>query len=214
MPQNSVTDAVGAAMQQLLTLHNPQLAREYYLQGTWRNETMYDLLRENARSQGKKFALQDARRRLTWHQLHEWVDSVAAYLHNIGLRAGDRIAVWLPSRAEAVVVLLACSRNGYVCNPSLHQNYTVADITTLLDRISCRVLFTQPGYGADAKEANIFEQARELPTLKRIVALPAEEGIPMEVFGADGFPVSDSTAATPPSDSNADKVVYLAFTSG
>src|SRR6266404_4942931 len=200
MPRNSVTDAVGAAMQQLLTLHNPQLAREYYLQGTWRNETMYDLLRENARSQGKKFALQDARRRLTWHQLHEWVDSVAAYLHNIGLRAGDRIAVWLPSRAEAVVVLLACSRNGYVCNPSLHQNYTVADITTLLDRISCRVLFTQPGYGADAKEANVFEKAKAISTMKQVVALPAEDGISGNLYGADTFPARIGTTAAPSSD--------------
>ena len=54
-----------------------------------------------------------------------------------------------PNRVEAVVVLLACSRNGYVCNPSLHQNYTVSDVVQLLERIQSAVLFAQPGYGAD-----------------------------------------------------------------
>src|SRR5881409_2891089 len=201
-------------MQQLLTLHNPQLAREYYLEGTWRNETMYDLVREHARAQGKKFALQDARHRLTWQQLHGWVDSVAAYLHGIGLRGGDRVGVWLPNRVETVVVMLACSRNGYVCNPSLHQNYTVAEIAALLDRISCRVLFAQAGYGADAQEANIFEKARALSTMKKLVAIPADDGVLANLYGADNFPGRDSTAAAPSSDSNPDKVVYLAFTSG
>ena len=132
-------------MQQLLTLHNPELARQYYLDGTWRNETMYGLLREHARTHGHTHALRDAKLRLTWQQLLDWTDSVAAHLHQIGLKEGDRVSVWLPNRVEAVVVLLACSRNGYVCNPSLHQNYTVAEITALLARISCRVLIAQEG---------------------------------------------------------------------
>ena len=34
------------------------------------------------------------------------------------------------------MVLLACSRMGYVCNPSLHQNYTVAEVLQLLERIA------------------------------------------------------------------------------
>jgi acyl-CoA synthetase len=201
-------------MQQLLTLHNPQLAREYYLAGTWRNDTMYGLVREHARARGHAFALRDAKVRLTWQQLQDWVDSVAAHLHQAGLRGGDRVAVWLPNRVEAVVVLLACSRNGYVCNPSLHQNYTVAEITTLLERISCRALFAQPGYGADAKDVNVFERAAAVATMKQVFALPAEPGVRPEVREALAFPPMKTTLVPPSRDSNADKVVYLAFTSG
>lgn len=201
-------------MQHMLTLHDPQRAREYYLQGTWRNETMYDLLAEHARMQGEKSALQDASRRLTWRELREWVDSVAAYLHGLGLSGGDRVAIWLPSRVEAAVILLACSRNGYVCNPSLHQNYTAAEITQLMERISCRVLFAQSGYGADADKANIFEKAKSVPGLKRVVAVGGGSIVPTDLYGADEFPSSRGPAALSPSDSNPDKVVYLAFTSG
>ena len=70
-----------------------------------------------------------------------------------GLKRGQRVSVWLPNRVEAVVVLLACSRNGYVCNPSLHQNYTVREVVQLMERIQTAALFAQPGYGADARRA-------------------------------------------------------------
>ena len=67
------------------------------------------------------------------------------------MRRGQRVAVWLPTRAESVVTLLACARNGYVCNPSLHQNYTVAEIVQLLERTRAAALVVQSGYGADAQ---------------------------------------------------------------
>ena len=79
--------------------------------------------------------------------------------------------MWLPNRVEAVIVFLACSRNGYVCNPSLHQNYTVAEIVGLLERTNAAALFAQPGYGADAAAADIFAAAAELPFLRKIYSL-------------------------------------------
>jgi hypothetical protein len=39
--------------------------------------------------------------------------------------------VWLPSRVETAIALLACSRNGYVCCPSLHRDHTVGEIAAL-----------------------------------------------------------------------------------
>ena len=57
--------------------------------------------------------MRDSARRLNWSELVSWVDAVAASLHDAGLRLGDRISMWLPSRVETVVVLLACSRNGW-----------------------------------------------------------------------------------------------------
>lgn len=197
-------------MQRLLTLHDPQRARHYYLEGWWHNETMYDLVRNHARERGDRYALRDARHRLTWQQLLEWVDAVAADLHLAGLVAGDRVAVWLPSRVEAVIVLLACSRNGYVCTPSLHQNYTVAEVMGLLERICCKALFAQPGYGADAEEHDIFRQAPALASLKAMYAPSADVSVP----GARAFPRRGSEAVPPAADRNPDKIVYIAFTSG
>ncbi|HSW17690.1 MAG TPA: class I adenylate-forming enzyme family protein [Ramlibacter sp.] len=204
-------------MSHLLTLHDPARARENYLSGIWQTDTLYSLARRHATERGAAHALRDSERRLTWSAVVEWVDAVAADLHAAGLRRGDRVSVWLPNRMESVVILLACSRNGYVCNPSLHQNYTVAEIEALLGRIECRALFAQPGYGADAKTADIFARCAQLPHMKRAYAVPAlrapEAPLPAT---AHAMPQAGQAGAVAPPSASAhpDKIVYLAFTSG
>ncbi|HEY1795159.1 MAG TPA: class I adenylate-forming enzyme family protein [Stellaceae bacterium] len=184
----------------LLTLHDPAAARRYYAEGLWRDDTLYTLAQKHAAERPEAFALRDAGNRLTWRELLARVDAVAADLDTAGLKRGERVAVWLPNRAEAVIAFLACARQGYVCNPSLHQNYTVAEIVTLLGRTRAAALFAQPGYGADAKTADIFAAVEELDFLRRVYSVP------------DDFPTEPGPLA--PVEGNADAIVYLAFTSG
>ena len=201
-------------MSTILTLHDPQTAREYYANGVWRGDTLYSLLLGHARTRPQAYALRDSTRRLTWSQLAQWVDALASEMHAAGLKRGQRVSVWLPNRIEAAVVFLACSRNGYVCNPSLHQNYTVNEITQLLDRIQTAVLFAQAGYGSDADRADVFAAAKALPAMKRVYRmLPA--GAPSAQDEYAQFPALGSKpGALPEPDLNPDKIVYLAFTSG
>ena len=200
-------------MSTILTLHDPQTARDYYARGLWRADTMYTLLHGHARARPQAHALRDSRRRVTWSQLAQWVDALAAELHAAGLKRGQRVSVWLPNRVESAVIFLACSRNGYVCNPSLHQNYTVHDVVQLLDRIQTAVLFAQPGYGADADTADVFAAARALPAMKRVYRLLRDDAAVPSDYAA--FPaLSGQPGALPAPDLNPDKIVYLAFTSG
>ncbi|KAB7552913.1 long-chain fatty acid--CoA ligase, partial [Verminephrobacter sp. Larva24] len=204
-------------MSHLLTLHDPAKAREHYLSGVWQTDTLYSLARRHAAERGQAYAVRDCARRLSWNALVAWVDVLAADLHAAGLRRGDRVSVWLPNRLESVLVFLACSRNGYVCNPSLHQNYTVAEIATLLSGIGCRALFAQPDYGADARSADIFARAATLPGMQRIYALPglSQPGraipAPAHALPEPGRPLR---LPLPAVSTNPDQVVYLAFTSG
>jgi acyl-CoA synthetase len=204
-------------MAHLLTLHDPAAAREHYLAGVWQTDTLYSLARRHATERGHAHALRDSARRLSWSALVAWVDAVAADLHDAGLRSGDRVSVWLPNRLENVVVQLACSRNGYVCNPSLHQNYTVAEIATLLARIDCKALFAQPGWGADAGSASVFERASQLAHIKRVYALPPlrDPGAALPV-GTHAMPLAGhgSRLLPPQPSTHPDQIVYLAFTSG
>src|SRR5216684_2098999 len=152
----------------LLTLHDPEAARRYYDAGLWRADTLYTLLRDHATHRSDDFALRDGTRRLTWRALLALVDAVAADLDEAGLKRGERVSIWLPNRVEAVAILLACSRQGYVCNPSLHQNYTVGEITELLSRIRAAAFFAEPSYGADARTADIFAAPRRRPGQDRL----------------------------------------------
>jgi len=196
----------------VLTLLNPREAERHYATGAWRKDTLYSLLQKHSQERPQAPALRDARVRLTWRELGEWVDVVAEHLHQAGVRRGHRVAVWLPSRAESVVALLACARNGYVCNPSLHQNYTVAEIAQLLARTRAAALFTQAGYGADAERADIVAAAEALPHMKAVFGTNGPAGIDSRVLP---FPARGSSADSPVApDDDPDRIVYLAFTSG
>ncbi|MCC7275749.1 MAG: acyl--CoA ligase [Alphaproteobacteria bacterium] len=194
-------------MGRLLTLHDPASARRHYAAGVWRTDTLYALLCRHADARPDAWALRDARRRLSWGALRRWVDAVAACLEEAGLRPGQRVALWLPSRAEAVVAFLAAARNGLVAVPSLHQNYTVAEVVALAERVAAAAFVGQDGYGADGGRHDVFAHMRALPSMRRILRLTAS--------GDASFP--DAAGALAPlgaADEDPDKVVYLAFTSG
>ena len=198
-------------MSSVLTLLDPSQARRYYADGIWREHTLYSLLRQHSVSRPDAFALRDSMHRLTWAQALEWVDAVAADLEEAGLRNGSRVSIWLPNRIESILVFLACSRNGYICNPSLHQNYTAAEITRLLDRIGCEAFFGQKGYGADGHQSGIVEQIGAVATLRRSYWLDAKR---LPAKNTDGFPAREGRKPDCAPDANPDKIVYLAFTSG
>lgn len=204
-------------MSTILTLHDPRTARRYYQAGLWRNDTLYSLVQRHARERPDAWALRDSRNRITWSRLLAWIDALAAEMHEAGLRRGERVSVWLPNRAESLVVFLACSRNGYVCNPSLHQNYTTGEVVQLMERVQSAALFAQPGYGSDAREADVFAAARALKSMRALWRVDPPGTHAQESAGYRQFPGLETArprAALPEVDANPDKIVYLAFTSG
>lgn len=201
-------------MSKILTLHDPRSARAYYLDGTWQPDTMYALLRKHAQERGDAWAVRDPATRLSWAQLLQQVDTVAAELAGCGLRAGDRVSIWLPNRVEVVAVFLACSRNGYVCNPSLHETTTTEDIAGLLERIECRALFAQPGHGGGAGSGNDgLALVARVASLKAVFDVSAREDA-ASTTGTRAYPRGAAPADPMPASANPDQVVYLAFTSG
>ena len=135
---------------------NPSTVAAYTSAGFWGEETIYRLAARQARMTPDAFAVRDRHRRLTYAALVDAADRLAASLAGRGVRPGQRVAVWLPSRVETAVALLACSRNGYVCCPSLHRDHTVGDVAALVDRMRAAALIAQPGYGADADRHDLF----------------------------------------------------------
>ncbi len=186
-------------MRPFLTLHHPAAARRYYAEGLWREDTFYSLLFRHAGERPQVPALRDSRYRLTWSEILAWVDGVAADLAAQGLAGGDRVSIWLSSRIEAVIAFLACSRQGYACNPSLHRTYTPAEVAQLIDYLKASALITEPGLGAGREPADLAAVLARATSLKRVYMLP-------------DFPATGP--ATGEAISDPDKVSYLAFTSG
>ena len=196
-------------MSRLLTLHDPEAARRYYESGVWTGDTFYSLVAGHAAARPDAWAARDGVRRLTWCQLKEWTDAVAADLAASGLREGERVSLWMSNRLEALVVFLACSRNGYVCNPSLHRNHTVEEVLGIVDRIRAKALFIEEDYGADATKVDMFASLAGFDRICKIYRLPSGDRI-----GEDMPCLGKDVVAGPPAVLNPDKVTYLAFTSG
>jgi acyl-CoA synthetase len=199
-------------MGQLLTLHQPRQAKAYYQTALWQNDTLYSLVHTWAKKKGDAFALRDSSRRVTWSELKASIDQVAAELDTAGLVPGDRVSVWMSSRVEAVIVFLACSRNGYVFNTSLHRTYTVHEVMVLLERVSCRALFAEQAYGADGIDFDILARAATLQSMRKVFGLPSRTGGQLEA-AIRAFP-SGGQSNHPSPMTDPDKIVYLAFTSG
>jgi acyl-CoA synthetase len=182
-----------------LTLHHPAAARRYYDQGVWRSDSFYGLLARQAAERPEAPALQDGRRTLTWGQLQAWVDGVAADLRCRGLAGGDRVSIWMSNRAEAIVLFLACAREGLACNPSLHRTFTCGEIGSLLQGLGTRALLTEPGWGADRARVELEPILAAIPSM-------------LAVYTPETFPVAAPNEMAPFTDP--DKIAYLAFTSG
>ena len=192
----------------LLTTLDRVRLRQTYESGFWRDETIYKSAADRARHDADATALRDVNRRVTYGELVAAANRLAAMLHAAGLRRGQRVAVWLPSRLETAVVLLACSRDGLVCCPSLHRDHTVAEVAELLTRMRAAALITQPGYGADADRHDLTAAIADHATLRRVIHLPKADAGPL-------WPTAEAAdGAATQMDSDPDSVVYLAFTSG
>ncbi len=202
-------------MNTLLTMLDVAAAREFYARGYWRDETLYGILAAWAEKTPDRIFLRDTNAALSYRDALKWVDAFARDLDGAGLRAGDRISIWLPSRIETALLFLACSRMGYVCNTSLHRDYTAGEIVELLERAGSAAFVGQPGYGADAAKNDVFAMLGGLRKLKKIYRLdPLAPGgytsDPSARLGA----LARASGEVLPFSRNPDRIVYLAYTSG
>jgi acyl-CoA synthetase (AMP-forming)/AMP-acid ligase II len=195
-------------MADVLPTLNPSRQAAYTAAGFWGNETIYRLAARQARTTPCAFAVRDRYWRMTYAALVNASDRLAANLAGRGIRPGQRVAVWLPSRVETAIALLACSRNGYVCCPSLHRDHTVGEVVGLVERMRAAALIAQPGYGADADRHDLFAELRGRDFLRWMFRVaPAE---------ATAIPFGEVTGPTAPApvSIDANQMMYLPFTSG
>lgn len=197
-----------------LTLLDIEQARQFYEKGYWRGETMYARACRWAEVSPDRIALRDTNVSLSYRDLLHAVDMLAVDLHASGLKVGQRVSVWLPSRATTAVIMLACSRMGFVCNTSLHRDYTCSDVVVLLKRASSAAFFVQPGFGVDGDKNDIVKMVADLPDLKKVYRVAP---LAPDVHRADMTGLGLSNLSGDSSEfvnNSADSVVYLAFTSG
>ncbi|MGW2113473.1 AMP-binding protein, partial [Streptomyces sp. NPDC001948] len=179
-------------------------------------EPLPELLGRHARRLGDKVCFEDRLRRVTYRELERRTARLAGHLAGLGLERGDRVAVLLGNRVEAVESLLAVTRASGVGVP-LDPGNSVEELTRLLDDSGARVLITD-----DA----CLARRRTLPLRPGLTVVVAEGGAedgdggrPAGVAGAGGVLRFEELAGTDPrtparDDLALDDVAWLLYTSG
>jgi acetoacetyl-CoA synthetase len=115
------------------------------------------------------------RRRVSYADLTSDVSRAAQALLSLGLRAGDRVAAFIPNLPEAGMVALAALSQGIVwasCSP----DFGVDGVLERFGQIEPKVLFCADGYRYNGETHDSLERVRELveklPSVRRVVVVP------------------------------------------
>jgi acetoacetyl-CoA synthetase len=122
-----------------------------------------------------------AARTLTWAELGREVARARAGLMALGVGRGDRVAAYVPSIPEALVLLLATASLGAVWS-SCSPDFGSASVTDRFTQIEPAVLVTVDGYHYNGKPfdrtAVVGEIQAALPSLRGTVVIPYLEPEP------------------------------------
>src|SRR3954465_4381803 len=196
-------------MNTILTRLSAELIEKYEAEGFWQGDTIYALVRRHAEHTPQAFAVRDRYRRLTYAQLLAAADALAPDLPRYEVRSGQRVGVWLPSRIESVVALLACSKTGAICSPSLHRDHTTGEVVELMQRTRCVAFIWQNGYGADADKRDLIDALKVVSTVRHVYRLKPLSDSDQAPFAE--LPAKNDSAAH---KTDPNQIVYLAFPSG
>lgn len=107
--------------------------------------TFPNFIADLARRFGEKPALAGDRLTLSFADLDRRSASVAAGLERIGVRHGDRVAIWLPNIPEWMEAFLACARLGAIV-VALNTRFRSREVGDILQRSGTKALVFWPGY--------------------------------------------------------------------
>ncbi len=103
-------------------------------------------------------------RRITYGELHAEVCQCANALKSLGVKKGDRIALYMPMIPELVVSLLACARIGAV-HSVVFGGFSAESLKDRILDAGCSLLITSDGGYRGAKKIPIKQTADQALTL-------------------------------------------------
>jgi len=134
-------------------------------------------------------------RALTYKELREQVDRMAAALRGLGLGNGDAIGVFMPMVPEIVIAMLAIVKIGGIFLP-LFSGFGASAIASRLNDAEAKALFTADGTTRRGKFCAMKpvadEAASKIPTLKHLIVLPTAGPLKLDCLKQSSFRTQES----------------------
>ena len=159
-------------------------------------------------------------RTLTYADLQREVGRFANALKALGVRKGDRVAVYMPMVPEAAVAMLACARIGAV-HSVVFGGFSAHALASRIQDAGARVVVTADGGYRRGNvlplKATVDEALAQCPAVEKVVVLRrAGNGAPMRA-GRDAWwhdLVAGQPDACPPEPMEAEDPLFTLYTSG
>jgi acetyl-CoA synthetase len=163
------------------------------------------------------------RRTLTYFELHRDVCRFANVLRSLGVKKGDRVAIYLPVIPEAAIAMLACARVGAVHNV-VFGGFSAEALRDRINDCQATVLITADGGHRRGQIVQLKHMADEAlqgtPTIQHVVVVQrrAGESFPIHIKeGRDHWYhrlMQDAAVACAPEPMDAEDMLFVLYTSG
>ncbi|CAF0817572.1 unnamed protein product [Rotaria sordida] len=114
-------------------------------------------------------------KQITFAELHESVRRYRAALQYVGVKVGDRVAVYLPNCPEALIICLATASLGAIFSAA-SPDFGVPGVTERFSQIEPKVIFGCNAVIYNQKTHDSLTKLKEcvfaLPTLQHVVVIP------------------------------------------
>jgi acetyl-CoA synthetase len=165
------------------------------------------------------------RRAITYWELYRDVNRFANVLKGLGVRKGDRVAIYLPMIPEAVVAMLACARIG-APHSVVFGGFSAESLRDRINDAAAKVLITADvGHRRGqlvALKKNADEAVAGCPCIKHVVVVrrgpaTADAALAPIVEGRDHWYhrlMADAKPVCKPAVMDAEDMLYILYTSG
>ncbi len=158
--------------------------------------------------------------RMTYRELHEEVCKAANVLKSMGVKKGDRVAVYMPMIPELTVAVLACARIGAV-HSVVFAGFSAHALADRINDASCNAVITADGIYRGAKEIPckgvVDEALKSCTTVEKVLVVERtqwnvkmQEG--RDYWWHEEMAKADRECVAEPMD--AEDILFILYTSG
>ena len=162
------------------------------------------------------------RRTLTYFDLFRQVSAFANVLKSLGVRKGDRVAIYLPLIPELAISMLACARIGAV-HSVVFGGFSAESLRDRINDSTCKLLITADGgfrRGQIVALKQVADEAlADTPSIENVVVVQRGHAeMPVHIQeGRDHWYhrlMQDASYKCDPEPMDAEDMLYILYTSG
>ena len=163
------------------------------------------------------------RRTLTYFDLHRQVCQFSNVLRSLGVKKGDRVALYMPLVPELAIAMLACARIGAI-HSVVFGGFSSESLRDRINDAQATVLVTADG---GYRRGNIVplkqmadEALKDTPSIRHVVVYHRASGAPFPIHMQDGRDhwyhalMQDASADAAPEPMDSEDMLYILYTSG